>query len=118
MTTHTPGPWVIERGTVRHAGQRDSINRIVIGTPKNERGGRFVTATIEGPFAGNEEQAIANARLIAAAPALLAALKEMVATNQAQFGNKLSPSQRIATKNARAAISAAESDQPETTAQR
>ena len=76
---HTPGPWEARWGTVRYAGQQQHLNRCVIGTPKNERGASFVTATITGPFAGEKSTAEANAALIAAAPDLLAACQRALA---------------------------------------
>lgn len=64
MAQHTPTPWQARWGSIRHAGQRDTLSRCVIGTPKNKNGGSFVVCAIEGPFAGNEAQAKANAEFI------------------------------------------------------
>ena len=66
MSKHTPGPWETDRNNV-HSGQIATINHclnndwIEVWSPK---------ATW-----ANEEEMEANARLIAAAPDLLAALK-------------------------------------------
>lgn len=58
-TTHTPGPWTIDndRSTVCMAGQRVIVGPAPDGAPR--------------------EVEIANARLIAAAPELLAALRQV-----------------------------------------
>ena len=65
---HTPGPWVvgpIDDTAVTHLG-KDGI--------------RYEVAAVDGDYNDPDEWPImeANARLIAAAPDLLAALKEMV----------------------------------------
>ena len=70
MTKHTPGPWRL--GEVRHADITehgyDGIIRNVEGDPVASVG-----------FSGySKKTAYANARLIAAAPDLLAALKDYV----------------------------------------
>jgi hypothetical protein len=73
--SHTPTPWQARWGNIRHAGQRDTLSRCVIGTPKNKNGGSFVVCAIEGPFAGNEAQAKANAAFIVEACNSYPALK-------------------------------------------
>ena len=70
MTTHTPGPWA---GPYRHVDGQDCI------LSPSETASDVVVAWLDrwtGPHA--DEQA-ANARLIAAAPDLLAALKRATA---------------------------------------
>lgn len=62
---HTPGPWRLKRGQ-RHSPEECDITIA---------GDVFLLADISGP---NYEHCEANARLIAAAPELLEALKEMV----------------------------------------
>jgi hypothetical protein len=66
---HTPGPWVA------HDPHRDSVISI------NSADGRFIGHVYEitafDRSKGVNEVAQANARLIAAAPAMLAALKEL-----------------------------------------
>jgi hypothetical protein len=84
MSAHTPGPWLARWTTRQNVGQREKVNRCIIGTPQNAKGGQFVVAEIVGPFAGEAETAAANARLIAAAPALYAALQAIAA--QAESG--------------------------------
>lgn len=79
MTTkHTPSPWLVRWGTQQRAGQQQAVNRCVIGTPKNEYGGSFTVAEIQGPFLSALGVVEANARLIAAAPDLLNMLQRMV----------------------------------------
>lgn len=66
-SNHTPGPWEIED---RKDGGRtvvDSAGRSITFTPQ-----------FEGAAARSIEEAIANARLIAAAPDLLDAIVEMI----------------------------------------
>lgn len=67
MTSHTPGPWKIEG-----AGIKAPMIAIEL---KNGRRVPFRVATCKD---GNIAEISANARLIAAAPDLLAALKECV----------------------------------------
>jgi hypothetical protein len=78
MSKHTPGPWL-------HQGAMNS-RQILVGTPKPEdraiQYGEAIAAVnmCVSPESGMvDETAIANARLIAAAPDLLAALKLAVA---------------------------------------
>ncbi len=66
-TKHTPGPWITEEGW-RELG-RITVSAATTKTAK-ERG--LIASTDGTPF---REQEQANARLIAAAPELLAALK-------------------------------------------
>lgn len=65
QTTHTPGPW-----TIRDGGFIDGK-------------GFFCLATVRAAHVPNEPEAIANARLIAAAPDMLAVLKVVLACPQA-----------------------------------
>ena len=90
-TQHTPGPWVT--GTLGHNVQGAN--------------GRLVAATMFVQF-GNNSEDVANARLIATAPALLAALEAMMS---ATF--LVPPSQEIinARDIARAAIRAARGEE-------
>lgn len=66
MTQHTPGPWAV---VPARTGENDSIYFEV-----HDGFGR--TATVYGDIATDGEEA-ANARLIAAAPELLEALREL-----------------------------------------
>jgi hypothetical protein len=76
MSSHTPGPWVYDSGVFYAQCQLDKNNQ-----------------TYEYPIAetlsGRPEDEEANARLIAAAPDLLAALEMLLAlveTNEARQG--------------------------------
>lgn len=75
--SHTPAPWEVRSGTVRRAGQREEINRYVIGL-KTSTGGMYVAATVDGPFSGRIYDAKADASLISAAPDLLQAVREFL----------------------------------------
>lgn len=76
MSNHTPGPWR------------------VLSTRETRVGGPRITAEGSTPFRsvaiadvwGNEDETLANARLIAAAPELLEAIKLCVATLDGNFG--------------------------------
>jgi len=70
MNKHTPGPWIMEwegNGYICPQGREDSI-ACTANRPLDEDG--------ESPWTQEEEEA--NARLIAAAPELLEALREVV----------------------------------------
>lgn len=70
-SNHTPGEWVIEpRRTVVASGKRGLlVAQIATGS---------VSSAFGGSFCIDEAEAQANVRLIAAAPDLLAALKDML----------------------------------------
>jgi hypothetical protein len=67
MSKHTPGPWT-------HAGYARSMAFRVTKTPDDATGD--VCNVLAGLAAKTNEEVEANARLIAAAPELLSALKE------------------------------------------
>ena len=67
-TKHTPGPWSVEKDGLYLIGASGAGNVAYVGTP----------------FVGDAE---ANARLIAAAPAMLAALQQIVADYDYEKGN-------------------------------
>lgn len=90
MSQHTPGPWAVNR---------DDPLEVVMG---NAQGGDALVATIEGGHAG-AERARADARLIAAAPALLAACRAVLDEFPACDGKRIESVKRIC----RAAISRA-----------
>ena len=72
MSKHTPGPWLREDRTIytlMHHGWRKGVEQL-----KN----RF-TVTVQKDFECSQEEIEANARLIAAAPELLKALKAIEA---------------------------------------
>jgi hypothetical protein len=100
QTKHTPGPWYVANGKddryIRHEYSDLCVARI-------EDGGHAVLRNqIPQP------QQSANARLIAAAPALYAALKRAVATMEMMHGSNAEPSDLTAINIARAAIDEAE----------
>lgn len=75
MEKHTPGPWVVSIGPPEHVKYEMHKTRIIPGGERD-----FIIATAEygtygPPMVG---EADANARLIAAAPELLEALKAAV----------------------------------------
>ena len=65
---HTPGPWIVRNIATRYH---------YIG-PANDSGAPSFAAVF-GEFHASEDQTAANARLISAAPDLLAALRECLA---------------------------------------
>jgi len=77
--THTPGPWIVEDWKYtdsRSAWRRDGVPTIV--------GANDAIAEVFNLYRPNaeddaENEAMANARLIAAAPEMLAALEELCA---------------------------------------
>lgn len=79
MTDHTPGPWTTD--TDRCFKHDDSIG--VRGPDQ-----MFVAAAWDFNRYDREEEVKANARLIAAAPDLLAALERIVAINGSTGGHK------------------------------
>lgn len=73
---HTPGPWEMISGTDEHG-----CNSIVEILSPYEPDAQFQVALTNGPWDmdGNaSEECIANARLIAAAPDMLAIIKEIL----------------------------------------
>ena len=69
MTQHTPGPWEASEA-------KDPANRIIVGPNPHFPGKRMTLADVFG-FTG-AESAEANARIIAAAPDLLEALRSIL----------------------------------------
>ncbi|WP_404927116.1 hypothetical protein [Mesorhizobium sp. ORM16] len=67
---HTPGPWRIDAG---YEGL------VIIGKPAWKRSGEWCIATLDDLLGDHDDEAQANARLIAAAPDMLAALQAIVA---------------------------------------
>lgn len=73
MSGHTPGPWILTQHTGKEYGKPDLCSHAVMGA--NE----LQIATVVSDCVDGFE---ANARLIAAAPELLAALKSALQTAQ------------------------------------
>ena len=66
MTDHTPGPW-----TAKWSKYQDGMFIVQAGMPSNR-----VMARFDGDGDGPDEREIADAKLISAAPDLLAIAKE------------------------------------------
>lgn len=66
-TVHTPGPWEVKDGVLKCTGPY----------------GKFLFRLVESPGTGSEAEP--NARLIAAAPDMLAALKELAVRYDPHF---------------------------------
>lgn len=105
---HTPGPWRVvnkphETRNERRIGIRSSANAWIASV------GNMATAHA-APGSRLLDEQEANARLIAAAPALLAALREIVDTEDDQLISGIEYVGRIggALKAARSALAAAE----------
>jgi hypothetical protein len=69
MTAHNPGPWKFEQGADNESNAKDSA-----GTITDKGGWHIARVWGDLPSTMNPQ---ANGRLIAAAPALLAALQEV-----------------------------------------
>lgn len=110
--SHTPGPWRI----VRHSDQSGGCN---ILTERHSKAGLpcktsdFIAAVgvCPNPWQNGLEEARANARLIAAAPDMLAALKGALVSvetiGEFAFLESLSPDARVAINKRLEAIRAA-----------
>lgn len=74
MKTHTPGPWQLEIGNDKcfHDG-----NRCAITVSGDDGGGEPWTVTVAEVWRTSNDDDISDARLIAAAPDLLAELKSV-----------------------------------------
>jgi hypothetical protein len=75
---HTPGPWIVENGMVYALDETGRVNRF--------------SAMISGGYVTHRDhrtsldELIANVRLIAAAPDLLAALQQIVEIGRTDYG--------------------------------
>lgn len=77
-TGFTPGPWYLDGGFVYSERNRETV-RAAKAKDRNCGDGNIPLAKVIADFAGEQQ---ANARLIAAAPALYEALSEMVRLSQ------------------------------------
>jgi hypothetical protein len=112
-TTHTPGPWVIDNEDFG----RPMDNGRILHCPPYGGGGYVVVADCSLAATNNNPDWQSNARLVAAAPDLLAALEGMVSAfrpfTMKPIGGEGSPArleqetQIAAYKEARAALSKA-----------
>lgn len=82
-TKHTPGPWITEKLPVNNEPDADYIP-LILGADRSEVASVFSDAGQAGR--------VINARLIAAAPELLAALESLTATART-FRNVPKPAQ-------------------------
>ena len=101
MSAHTPGPWTIRR---RADQLPDSIEGIYAGTPPLDEDGEpgwWELPVIVETDSGVYPPRLADARLIAAAPELLAELKQLRANIEAE-GWELAESPAIAKAEGRA----------------
>ena len=104
QTAHTPGPWVIDGDTIQGAPelngeQPHAVEATCVAVVLSRERGSYRHYP--------KERATANARLIAAAPELLAALEKMLARWDALSVEDLGPGCRAIADNARAAIAKA-----------
>lgn len=104
MSRHTPGPWHAYPADYRREHDTDLLPIFVVGPQEFH--------TVAQVRAGNTDddlpaQTAANARLIAAAPQMLAALRTIAALPIPEQDNMLSANMRII---ARAAIAEAEEE--------
>ena len=76
MTPHTPGPWTIEVWDYSH--ETPPRKELVIQTHSHRIAVLDWNGGQDNPYTIHEQEAKANARLIAKAPNLLKALKEIV----------------------------------------
>jgi hypothetical protein len=105
MSKHTPAPWVLK---IRPAEHDDNVTVAEIEQPRSVKYRGAVTRmqSAEHIYGIGKDELIANARLIAAAPDMLEALKlcaNYIANTESEFGITLPCGE-----NARAAITKAE----------
>lgn len=99
MSKHTPGPWIGAGPSFGDPLPRYTTEIVTEYEGEDEE----VRSICELPFAHHDDENEANARLIAAAPELLEALKEAI-----NLIETLSPIEGQTVRKARAAIAKAE----------
>lgn len=77
MSKHTPGPWAVNTAGTGDSKGRIVIDEIYVYAPDSGADDVAIAADIADPLTGQPSEA--NARLIALAPTLLAALRELQA---------------------------------------
>ena len=80
MDKHTPGPWYVDSVFPDKDRGHTFDPRVWVGAYSHQDGCKVRLADIPDCFAQDDEQ-MANARLIAAAPALLAALEALIGSD-------------------------------------
>lgn len=120
---HTPGPWVIDNRSVSDAEPQANSGRRALGDVIAECPTAFSGNTIRAPHTAHEscptkevldERGIANARLVCAAPDLLAEMKRHLPilermADMPEFWESITSGTGVATLNGyRAAIANAE----------
>lgn len=80
--THTPGPWAVANGFVPGLGDEGALGVVRHDHPEGERGNSSIC--VISPAENLEEQDLPNARLIAAAPEMLEALKAAKASSESE----------------------------------
>jgi hypothetical protein len=101
VSNHTPGPWLLS--TYSHGPFKGRAAGVYVD--EGDDGENDICEIPQWCGAGDEQEA--NARLIAAAPDLLAALKHMVGVVEDEFGINATFG---GLQNARVAVSKAEGD--------
>ena len=97
MTKHTHGPWMFVEGYRMSGKYAGSWGVVPVDLDLGVTGPAFALL----PPGGRDDTRRANARLIAAAPELLEALKEMVWCNEA-YAQDFGPDERVSIAFARA----------------
>lgn len=85
--THTPGPWLIAGATHIYASGKNGANVCSISEPRATTEVRYTPLALGS---NDREEAYANARLIAAAPDMLKALRKLtteITSNQTLMDN-------------------------------
>lgn len=102
-TKHTPGPWQVNGSWLNiETGNRHTAVESVLP------GGFGMVASLEHSFTRESEEA--NARLIAAAPELLEALKELVNDGECYCADNVASKETCRHCKARAAIAKAQGE--------
>jgi hypothetical protein len=84
ISTHTPGPWTVSKGSIGYLGQADSqVPTLFIEQDHARNEPKVLVATLSNNVVTKNMEA--NARLIAAAPELLAALEDLLDLGRAGF---------------------------------
>jgi len=104
MTEHTPAPWEVKTDNVLH--------RPEIVAQNHRLGDQAMICFVAGFGSADKAQQHFNARLIAAAPDLLAALEDCLAVIMEQIDNETEVCRPGCSTNARAAIAKATKESP------